>query len=123
MPNHVQPCPAHDQNLPGSPPLLISYSVKGQGEPGSRLSWCGDHVYRRQQRHTRYYRMFSAGVVHEGVGVFIGMQNISAGVVRSYMQSWSADWCCKGLCVQAWRVQTGVVRGYVCKPGECRLVL
>ena len=31
--NHAQPCPARDQNLP----VLISYLVKGRGEPGSRL--------------------------------------------------------------------------------------
>ena len=34
--NHAQPCPACDQNLPGSPFLIF----KGRGEPGSRLP-CG----------------------------------------------------------------------------------
>ena len=33
-PNHVQPCPARDQNLPGSPP---SYFLFGKG-PGESLA-------------------------------------------------------------------------------------
>ena len=30
-PNHVQPCPARDQNLPGSPPSFFFFGVKGRG--------------------------------------------------------------------------------------------
>ena len=45
--NHAQPCPAHDQNLPGSPPyyFLFGEGLGGGGGGGLRLTTeCGKIV-------------------------------------------------------------------------------